>query len=332
MNKKFFFLALGLGFASAFMLMGLCACNRKSDSLAIVNGEPISMTEYYEYLQNKPDVTVVTENGKIALPVDGSLGFQATRDLIGHQLELQIAKEKNCYPTSTQVDQELQIKLKQNPNYLQDLMLAGVTLDVIRKNITLDLSQECLQTHGIHVTTEDAKKYIKDNPKEFVEPAKVQLMLIYVKDDSGKQKVDSALASGQSFASVALSLSEAPTAHKYNGYLTDPNAGPVTKAALAPPILEAIKNLKEQHMTDWIQFSNGWAKFYLDKDIPEQPIVMDAAKIDLVRRELAKREGAQKNNVQDMILKKLKDSKIEVVLPTYRDPWKNAMDQLKTEG
>ena len=126
MNKKLFLLAFGTGFGAAATLFVLAACGRHGDSLAIVNGDAISMSEFYEYLQNKPEVTVITENGKIALPVDGSLGFQATRDLIGHQVELQIAKEKGCYPTSSQVEQELQRKLKQDPNYLQNLMLAGV--------------------------------------------------------------------------------------------------------------------------------------------------------------------------------------------------------------
>ena len=81
-----------------------------------------------------------------------------------------------------------------------------------------------------------------------------------------------------------------------------------------------------------LDFSNGFAKFYLDKRVPEQPIVMDAAKIDLVRRELARREGQPKNDVQDMILRKLKSSKIQIVLPTYQQPWKEAYQQLKTEG
>jgi len=332
LNKKLFILVFGSGFASAAMLFLLAACGRRGDNLAIVNGEPISMTEYYEYLQNKPEATVLTENGKISLPVDGSLGFQAARDLIGHQVELQIAKEKGCYPSATRVEQELQTKRSQNPNYLQNLMQAGVTLDVIRKNLTLDLAQECLQTMGTHVTTQDAQKYIQEHQKDFVEPEKVQILLCYVKDAADKGKVDSALASGQSFASVALSLSQAPTAHRYNGYLTDPNDGPVATTSLAAPIQQAIKDLKEQQMTNWIEFSNGFAKLYLDKRIPEQPIVMDAAKIELVRRELARREGAAKNDVQDMILKRLKTSKIDVVLPTYRDPWEDAMKQLKTEG
>ena len=318
-------------FAAVLVLGAINGCGRRGDTLAVVNGEPISMTEFYEYLQNKPEVTVVTQNGNIALPVDGSLGFQAARDLIGHQVELQIAKDKGCYPSESRVEQELQTQLKQNPNYLLGLMQKGLTIDVIRKSITLDLAQECLQTQGVTVTSEDAKKYIKKNPKLFMDPERVLLSLIYVKNAADKAKVDEALGSGQEFNSVAQALSQAPTAKRLNGHFTNPDDGPVATSALPQPIQQAIAGLGDHESSEWLQFSNGYAKLAVDKRTPAKPIVMDDAKIELVRREMAKRKGEQKNNIQEMVLEKLKTAKVDVVQTAYQDTWKQAVQQLKTE-
>src|SRR5579862_231146 len=86
-------------FGAVICLASLHGCDRKSDLLAMVNGERITLKDFATFLANKPKAIVIAENGKVEMPVSGTLGGQAVAEMVKEDVELQLAREKSLYPT-----------------------------------------------------------------------------------------------------------------------------------------------------------------------------------------------------------------------------------------
>ncbi len=315
--------AAGGAFLAVICLGTLGGCGKKGDILAYVNGQPITLKEFYSYLQFKPQVSVETENGKFRLPVDGSLGYQALKDEINQMVELELAKEKNLIPTDAQIQKEIEFRLKSDPSYLLTLEAKGLTTDIIKKDLQAEMATERLLTEGVHVSTQDAKNYVNSHPKQFLEPVKVRLAYVLIKDKADTAKVDQELANGQSFTQVALEYSQATNAREYRGQFSDPAKPPIALNSLPAFLASAISSLHENESTGWLKFSEGYAKFSLTKLIPSVADHLDAQELEQLRRNLARAEGEKKNNVEALIQDKLKHSKIEIVQEAYKDDWAN---------
>lgn len=328
-NWRTYVCAFAGGFAAVGAAAFLNGCSRGGGTLAVVNGEAITLNDFYKYLENKPDVIVVTENGTAKLSVSGSLGFQAAQDLIGNKVELQLAKDLGVYPTPGEIEHELQLKTKTDPNFVLNLSARGVTIPMIKESLALDLAQDKMYARGVKMTDQQVDDYIKTHPKQFMEPERVDLSVILVTDTTKRQKVDEELGSGQNFTQVALRYSEAPNARSYNGKLTDPDAGPPMVMQLPEPVQKIVQSTAELGTSEWTRFSNGWAKFYIHKKIAAKPMQLDASKKEVLKRFLMKQEGAKKNNVQKEVFDKLRNSKIEMVAESYRSQWKDTMENFK---
>lgn len=320
------------GFATCALVFGVAGCGKGEAVIAVINGEPITEKEYYSYLEFKPEVRVRTANGTAALPVDGIMGFQAMQDLIAQKTTMQLARDMNLYPTDDEITKELEFKKKLDPTFLQALTGRGLTLEMIRKSLTLDLIQEKILTKDVKFSTADAEKFIKENPKEFVEPARVEISIIKVSDERTRKTVDRELSSGQSFTQVALRYSDAPNAKQTNGkILTDRNQNP-TVESLSMDVQKAIANSSGGDTTDWIRTIDGYAKFYIHKKIAAKPIVMDEVKTEALRRLLAKQKGQQGKDLNRQVLTKLKDSKVDVQRSGFKDLWAAAYKQFMLEN
>lgn len=318
------------GFAAVLAIFALQGCGRRGDIIAIVDGQPIRMQEFYQYLQNKSSVNVQAENGSMELPVDGSLGFQALKDVIEQNAELDLARQRGLYPTTAEIDSELHLRLSENPNYLTDALNAGLTLDVVKKNITIELAQDKLLTQGISVSDAETDQYIRAHRAEFVIPEKLDLSYILVKSPSEEPQVDQDLNSGQAFSTVALKHSDAPGAQRTNGKLTPQGAVAIT--SLPNDVREAVTGLKEGDLSGWVELdAGGFARFFVDKLDPAKPIVMDAEKREAVRRELAKIKGSKLHNLSQMIADKVARSKVQIMQPEYAQDWRALVQTMRDE-
>lgn len=321
------------GFATCALVFGVAGCGKGEAVIAVINGEPITEKEYYSYLEYKPEVRVRTSNGVASLPVDGIVGFQAMQDLIAQKTTMQLARDMKLYPTDDEISKELEFRKKITPNFLQALTARGLTLEMIRKSLTMDLIQEKILTKDVKVTTADAEKYVKDNPKEFIDAARVEISLIKVSDERTRQTVDRELTSGQSFTQVALRYSEAPEAKRTNGKLVDQTSGQnPTVESLPVDVQKAIASSNAGDTTDWVRFVDGWGKFYIHKKIAAKPVVMDDAKKEFLRRLLAKNKGQQGKDLNRQVLTKLKDSKVDVQRTAFKDLWNAAYKQFMLEN
>jgi len=298
-----------------------------------VNGESISIDEFHKYLEGKDTVRVRTNDGQVAeARVADSLAFQALQDMIGRQVIMQLAKDEGVYPSDADISKELDFQQKLTPGFLANLNRAGITMDRVKQNLKLTLAREKLITKGVTVTMAEAEDFIKQNPKQFTEPAKVSMLWVFVKTADKKAKVEAAINSGQTFSLVASQLSDFPMARQQNGRFIGPDGNPERSIdSLDPKLRDMVNKTAEGQMTGWLQLSDGSAKFFVEKKIPAKPLDMNNYRKEAVRRQLALQRGSQAIDLSKRVLDKLLVSKIDVKERALVEPWKAAFEKYKQE-
>lgn len=333
-KHNFSTLAVGaaIGGALVFLLTSVGGCGKKDDVVAVVNGQSITKEEFYKYMELKPDVRVQTSNGATSLPVDGYLGFQALQDLIAQKATLQLAIDKKLEPTAQDITAEIEFQKKMRPGFMTQLKERGLSNDMIKQNIKIDLIQERLITEGIEVKMPEVEKYIKDHPKEFIEPQRADLEWILVSDMPTRTKVDQDLTTLQ-FSQVAIKYSRAPGAKQFSGKLIDQKTGQAPAVAGLPKdIGDKVKSTQEGATTGWITLADGWAKIKVIKHIPARPVTLDDTRKEFLRRAMARDKGSMARDINKLILQKLRDSEVKVEMEAYVEDWKKAFDQFKLEN
>lgn len=296
----------------------------ESKNLVIVNGQSISMADYYEYLEVKNAVSVRAQGQTVTLPVAETLGFQALQDLIQRQLLLQMATDEGVAPTEKDVLDEIEFKKKINPNVVRELQARGMTLKQIKDTIMADLAQERLLTKGITVTDQEVQQYINDNKKQFTEPERYDMQWILVKDDSVKAKVDQEIRSGTNFGQLAIQYSLDPQAKQSTGRF--PNG---VIEGLPEAVRKVVVAAPEGGTSNWVRIEAGWAKFYVEKKNPAKPVVMDEAKMTLLKRQMAMQRGGKALDLSKRLADKLREAKVDIKYSDLKTPWEKLMERVK---
>ncbi|CAN5382587.1 hypothetical protein BH11ARM2_BH11ARM2_03500 [soil metagenome] len=296
-----------------------------SDTVALVNNEPITAAEYNEYLPRKSTIQVITPQGAIEAQVAGSIGIQALRDLVNKRLLLQLAKDEGVSPTPADIEKELDFQQKRDPNFVKRLTAAGLTLLQIKGDLEVSIARQKVLTKGITVTEKEVDDYIAKNPKAFVNAARVELFWILLTDKKNKTAVDQDLKGGSPFTQVAGRYSEAQNARTSGG------AYPVSNYDELPDKLKAIVDkLKDGGSTDWIADGpSNLVKFYLQGRTPESKIKIDDSVKESVRRLLAEQRGSQARDLNKTLSDRLRTATVDVKIGWLREPWKQAIDGLK---
>lgn len=326
--------SIQLGIASIALAAALAGCgNKSSKAVATVNGEPITYEDFYFALSMKPTVRVMTNRGPVEARVAERLDFQALQESILRRVTLQLAADEGVLPTDEDVRKEIEFRKNLNPNYLSQMQQNGYDLVHTKQIVKLELARERLLTKGITVTKEEAEKYIKENPKQFKEPATIDLRWILLPpqetkslEDKAKARIKKDLDSGRGFAEVARNES---------AFRDNDNRYPIrVEAQLPPEVRNAVAKVNTGQYTDWIRTPNGWAIFEVLGKNKEKDIPMNPARIEGVRRSLALTQGQKTNDLADRIIKKLKASKdmIKVEDKALKDLWQKSFDDfLKTQ-
>lgn len=314
-------------------------CNRGEPLAAAVNGEGITMNTYYQQLHMMPNVQVLVDPSRLQtmgggqIPrqpytgqVVGSLGLQALNQLVHQTLLRQLAKDEGVYPTDADVESELKDRQKENPAYMKQLTQAGFSLAQIRNDVALNLAEFNLTTKGIKVSDQEVDTYIKQHPKEFVRPEQIQMLWILAPDEKTKAAADSELKAGQPFIVVAQKYSRAPNARQMQ--YAFPQSSVTALAQLGPDLLPAVKKTPELGQTDWIRFTDGFAKFYINKKVAPENIRIDDLIKKKVRQSMMIQKGSQGKDVPSRIDEKLRSAKIQIMVEHLRDPWEKSMESL----
>lgn len=297
------------------------------------------MTQYYKRLELMPAVQVVVDPARLQSTgsgplqsqpykgmVVGSLGLQALSDLINETILRQAAKAEGVFPSEKDQEKELELRKKQNPNFLKDLNARGYDIPLIRNDIALSLAQYNLLTKGIKVTDEEVDTYIKEHPKEFEMPAMVDLVWMLVPEDK-KAQADKDLTSGVDFIVVAQKYTVAQ--NSANMQYRFPERAMPAIAKLSPLLYKAVEATAEQNQTQWLKFSDGWAKFYVKKKEKAQPMKIDADIKERLRKEMAKQKGRIAKDLDQRLAQKLAASKVLVNIKSLAEPYRLSMETLK---
>lgn len=275
--------------AALLCLAAFGAAQDANKVVATINGEAIKGAEYYHRMEFLPGVYKRYGGQQI----ESSPGFLTIVELIGEKLVLQIAKEKGVMPTTQEVKDEIQLRLSDNPKYIEDWASTGQSQDDLEDLTRYELAKFKLQTYGITVTDAEVQKFYKDNPTTYTTPKMVKVRVIAVKDDTAA--VDADLKAGKDFAAVAKQRSLDVTK------ATGGDLGRVPLAYFPDNAQAAINGIKIGQTTNWIDQKTSKVKYQLVDVIPAKLQPLDKKVMISTRRKLMMDRGRDKNNVAKMI-------------------------------
>lgn len=307
-------------------LLVLCGCSQKppvsaekSQTAAIVNGEPIQLDDFYEHMMAKQTAQVLGRGGPTEQRVVGSFGLQAMQELVDQKILLQMAKEQGVLPTEADIDAELKFQQELRPDYLKVLSDQGVSLSVVRNELRIGLAREHLLMKGITVDPKEVDDYVKAHPERFGSSEKAQVLMIELNSEADKEKADAQLKAGKPFGDVAKTLSNAPGASVSGGvYPTDD----VTRMPKA--LQDIVHKTPAKSMSEWVKVGREFYRFYVSEKQAPVSIPPTPAQRELVRRDLAMKKGTVKSDFDKLFMEKLHQSKVDVQVPAIKAPWERA--------
>ncbi len=305
--------------------LSMTGCNRGGSSLATINGETITMEQFYNYLESKPQVQVVLADGTVtSATVSETLAFQALQDLVRQKIIIQLAKDRKLAPTQAEVEKEVKFQVDRDSSFIPKLKERGLTLPEIQESLEVDLAREKLLSQNITVTMADVDTFIQKNPKEFTMPATFDAKWIFVKDRNEMAAVDREIDAGASFTTVARKYSKDPKVQENQGNFPQRNLD-----AMPGELKTRIQATPTGKDTGWIQLQDGWAKFSIDDKKVATKIVPSQAQKEWLRRQLTVQKGLLANDLDQKLLDKLRGAEVEINYTELKATWKSAFERLK---
>ena len=265
------------------------------------------------------------------------LSSQALARIVERELILQTAKDENKLPSPDDVNKELELQQKINPNLVDSAKAIGLTLDDVKDMLRLELARYNLVVgNNPQKTLKDAKDYVAKNPKMFETPPTVTLRWIVLESGDKKTAVDKDLAAGVTFGAVAAKYSAISSAKTDNGAFNPqpgspvPRPVPLTAQSLPKELYDAAQKTSPGKVSDWIKVqAGGWVKILVENKTAVQKNEPSAAQLELVRRQLTQQERMGEIDVNGMLMKKLLASDIQVIPGYLKKNWETVFTQLK---
>lgn len=334
--------ALWISLAVASMV-AVPGCNREGASVAKVNGEAISETEFHDYLETKSSfvsslqgmqqaqaqqtLQALSQGGAGVTRVTDPPAFQALRDLVRQKVTMQLAKEEGVMPSADEVDDELRNQKELDPTFVKKLQAGlGMSMEQIRRQVQYELAQNQLLSKGITVTNADVEDFLKANPSIYTDPAEAEMLWVYVRTPEKQAEVDKALASGTKFKDVALKFSEAPGAEENGGAF-----GVRKISAMPAPVQQMVEKLELNSTSEWMKDDNGYAKFYLISKKAEKVNEVSDIKRKQIERDIAVQRGRQGKDMENKILRRMAEADVVIERSALKPMWTKFKEQMESE-
>lgn len=289
-------------FALALLSLGTTAFGQDEKPMIIINGETIMRGNYIKRMEVLPGVGK-NFGGKF---IEASPGFLTMQTLINEMLTLQLAAEKGVTPTEAQITEEIDARVKENPNFVKAFTMLGFTQAELRYDVKVQLAEFNVLTMGITIADAQVNRYYQDRKADFTVPKRFTLRIIAVNSDALKKTVDSALSSGKKFSEVASEHS-IDLSTKYDGGLM----GDIPEESLGEEVKTLVSGLKEGQATAWVKAPTSEVKIYLEKILPSKVFPLDDVLKRKIRNKLMADRGGVKNNVPEMMNEMRKKAKVE---------------------
>jgi peptidyl-prolyl cis-trans isomerase SurA len=320
----------GLVMVSAFLLVGLSACNRNSsggDVMAAVNGRKIYRSEVDKYYANQTAGSDQQPVGEQAV----SLRLSILNELMETEILMQRAEKLGLLATDEEVDRKLnEIKSPYTAEeFNKRLQDKKITLEDFKRDLRRSLTRDKVLnkeiTSRINITDQDVSTYYKEHKAEFnLIEAQYHLAKIMVSGVAGgqvhnlqnskaqngaealkkTQMVANRLDSGDDFATMAMNYSEDPDTSNNGG-----DIGMVPESSLKtadPATRDAVMKLKPGQYTPVIPVVNP---------NNHQPVGYIIWK--LIAKEPAGQRDLNDPRVQQAIRQQLRDRREQLLKAAY---------------
>ncbi|MEA2552107.1 MAG: peptidyl-prolyl cis-trans isomerase SurA [Fimbriimonadaceae bacterium] len=294
--------------------------------VATVNGEPIKGSEYYHRMEFLPGVKKMYGGQAI----ESSPGFLTVVELIGEKIMYQLAKDKGVLPSKQEIDDELQLRLGQDPKYLEKWASTGQSQSDLEDAIRYELTKFKLQTAGITVTDQEIQNFYKQNPQRFTSERLLKLRVIAVNTDAEAKAVDADLKAGKEFTAVAKARSVDVTK------ATGGEIGLVPVAYLTQSVRPTVAALKIGQATPWLDVTDTrdakgvtvQVKYQLVDVLPEKLQPLTKPMMISTRRLIMLERGREKNDIG----KQINDMRAKSKVVINQKEFAALYDQLVSSG
>jgi len=325
---------MGLVLVSAFLLLGLAACNRTTagaDVMASINGRKIYRGEVDKYYANQTAGSDQQPTGEQAV----SLRLSILNELIETEILMQRAEKLGLLATDEEVDRKLnEIKSPYTAEeFNKRLQDKKISLDDFKRDLRRSLTRDKVLnkeiTSRINITDQDVTNYYNQHKAEFnLIEAQYHLAKIMVSGMASPQvhnlqnskaqntaealkkiqMIANHLDSGDDFATMAMNYSEDPDTSNNGGDLGMVPESQLTKNPdpNAREVVAAVMKLKPGQYTPVIPIVNP---------ANHQPAAYLIMK--LIAREPAGQRDLNDPRVQQAIRQQLRDRREQLLKAAY---------------
>ncbi len=252
-------------------------------------------------------------------------GFLTIETMITERLVLQLAKNKGVSPTEPEIENEMKLRIEDDPKFLENWLNSGRSEADLRYQVRLQLAQFKISTTGVNVTDQEVENHYKTQGAMYTIPRRVQLSVIVVSDADTSQKVDAELKAGKKFADVAKAHSEDIT-KSVGGEM-----GNINFSALGAPIRAEIDKIKIGQTTQWLTGGDRKFKFLLQGATPESKMPLTPKLKRDIRKRLLLDKGAIRNNVAKEMQDLRAKANIDIKDKTFADAYVRFMEAYKKD-
>lgn len=293
LTRRTWQLIVAVALIAAVGSVSLLQANADSDTVVMVNGEPIDRDMFYQALER------FTFNGE-------SLGAIALRQLISEALVIQANSKHELGVTDEMVTAEFE-KVRSYYGDDFELMLQQVDLteDGLRDEIRINLILERLVLQGIEVTEEQMQSFYEENKGSlFTEPERYRASHILVESKDEAEAILDELAKGATFAELRAEHT-----------LDNSEWGPLSQYDEIPAaIKDALFALQVGEVSKPVETALGYVLIRLEEITPERQATYEEVK-DVIRDHLL---YSQAPAVEDVLAELWADAQIEVQWDRYK--------------
>jgi len=278
-------------------------------TVAVVNGTAISDTQLDREVAKLLPKTYY--HAKLNDKKRGALEKEALEKLIDNTLLYNYAVSKNITVTDDEIDEMLE-KLEDaygsEKVMKQAIKNSNFTMVEFRKALKADIVLDKLYKKEIEytLTEEDLKKYYEENKYKFKEPEKIEVSLIYVRNDptdpDGKSKAETKikeaqkkLNEGEEFALVAQDYSN-DRSRVMGGEM-----GFLHKGRLEPNVEEIAFTMDVNQTSDIIEKDIGYYIVRVTNKLEAKQLPFDKIKDSLKKELKTKEEKKRKTELLDKL-------------------------------
>ncbi len=152
-------------------------------AVIVVNGQPITLSDEYNYLQDR-------------------WGKQALAQLVTADLITQAAQKAHVMPTKDEVTKDFKRMLDESPTLSAEMANYPWKARAERDSILENLALRNLQINGVQVTNDELLNFFNENPGKFDVPDKAKVTWLVATDATALNTADKMIQNGVSDPTV----------------------------------------------------------------------------------------------------------------------------------